>query len=398
MRALHLGPLRAVAAIAAGLGMSVALLVPPSSAAAVQVAPGAAAACSGVQITDATGDGHHANTDITAAWFTSAAGRPQVVLVTKDGAWKPAHDDSLSAGWAVLWSYAGAVHYVRATALQSGALTYDAGTWTVAGGFLSTGPTVGSVSAAGPDGWLMLDLPERAGGVAGSRLAAPFALTYDGAEGAGLHWVDRAPGGTAPDATETGADVIVGPCPGAPAPPGGVAPAEQPISGVLLEAPTLLVGGRPALPITGSVMPARAGVLVTVTKLVRGRATVRTTTTDAAGAFTLRTPITERTQVRAEAAGLASELRTIDVRARVRITVRRTRSGGARITGTVSPRLPGRVLWLREDAVRPSATTRARSGRFAFHLAHPGTGRYQALFLPDHGRAQRGLSNTGVLR
>jgi hypothetical protein len=83
---------------------------------------------------------------------------------------------------------------------------------------------------------------------------------------------------------------------------------------------------------------------------------------------------------------------------KVRINIRRTRTGGAVVTGTTSPKLSGRILWLRTDDVRPSARTTARDGRFTLRLTHPKRGRYQAVFIPSGDRAERSTSNTGVIR
>ena len=51
-------------------------------------------------------------------------------------------------------------------------------------------PRRGEVTT-GPNGTVTIDVP----GVAGTVLARPFVLTYDGIIGADAHWVDRAPGG-----------------------------------------------------------------------------------------------------------------------------------------------------------------------------------------------------------
>jgi hypothetical protein len=68
------------------------------------------------------------------------------------------------------------------------------------------------------------------------------------------------------------------------------------------------------------------------------------------------------------------------------------------VTGTTSPQLKGRVLWLRDHAVRPSARATARNGRFTLRLKHPRRGRYQAVYIPTGNRAERSTSNTGVIR
>jgi hypothetical protein len=86
------------------------------------------------------------------------------------------------------------------------------------------------------------------------------------------------------------------------------------------------------------------------------------------------------------------------VRSKVRIKVARRHDGSALVTGTVDPKLPGRVLWLRSNAVTPSARTVARNGKFRLRLGHPRHGRYQVVFIPSGARAERSTSNTGVTR
>ena len=102
--------------------------------------------------------------------------------------------------------------------------------------------------------------------------------------------------------------------------------------------------------------------------------------------------------VRAVAEGLGSQTLTVQMYSTVRIKVRRLRSGTVVVSGTTSPKLGGRILWLRTDAVRPSARTTARNGRFELRFKHPKRGRYQAVFIPSGDRAERSTSNTGVIR
>ena len=69
------------------------------------------------------------------------------------------------------------------------------------------------------------------------------------------------------------------------------------------------------------------------------------------------------------------------------------------MTGTVNPKLPGRIQWLRSNAVTPSARTTTRSnGTFTLRLKKPKRGRYQVVFIPSNERAERSMSNTGVIR
>jgi hypothetical protein len=342
------------------------------------------APCAGTQIIDPRGDGHHTNTDVTAAWLTESAGRLQAVVAVDNGLWAPAHPDSESAGVALLYEIAGQTRYARVTTFPAALPAYDHGTW--AGGFVSAGATTGAVTS-GAGGTVTLDLPAQP---AGTVLARPFVLTFDGAEGGGPHWVDRAPGGIAPDEPAVGADFVVGSCT---APPTG---GPGPLTAVALSAPARRTGSG-SVTVSGRVTPARAGVAVTVTAAAR-TTTTRTATTGADGSFSLVLRLSETTQVRAVAEGRGSQTLTVALRSRVRIKVRKRRSGTVVVSGTTSPKLTGRILWLRAGAVRPSARATARNGRFTLRLEHPRRGRYQAVFIPTGNRAERSTSNTGVIR
>ena len=81
----------------------------------------APAPCNGiVQISDAKGDGHHANSDVIAGWFSEAGGRLQAVIQTDFGNWSPAHEDSESAGFVMLFAAAGQTRFVRLETPQLG--------------------------------------------------------------------------------------------------------------------------------------------------------------------------------------------------------------------------------------------------------------------------------------
>jgi hypothetical protein len=86
------------------------------------------------------------------------------------------------------------------------------------------------------------------------------------------------------------------------------------------------------------------------------------------------------------------------VKSKVRIKVRRRKSGAVLVKGTVRPRVPGRVLLLRTTSPTPSATKRIRKGRFTFRFKHLRRGSYQAVFIPFKGRAERATSNKGAIR
>ncbi len=232
-------------------------------------------------------------------------------------------------------------------------------------------------------------------------------LTYDGITGADAHWVDRAPGGVTPDGTEFGADYVVGGCspgapnpgiPGTPGTPSDPQPATGPtgLSAISLKAPSKRTGSG-QVQVTGRITPARAGVSVAITAQAK-RSVTRQVTTGADGSFSLRVPVSETTRVRAVAEGLGSQTLTVQLYSKVRIKLRRTASGAVVVTGTTSPKLTGRILWLRTDDVRAGARTTARNGRFTLRLKHPKAGRYQAVYIPSGDRAERSTSNTGVIR
>jgi hypothetical protein len=347
------------------------------------------APCAGTQITDAKGDGHHTNTDVTAAWLTESAGRLQAVVQVDNGLWAPAHDDSATAGAALLYELAGQTRYVRVQMFAGGAApTFDQGTWTRAGGFVTAGATGGELTT-GAGGTVTLDVPAVA---AGTVLARPFVLTYDGEESGQPHWVDRAPGTTTPDDTSPGADFVAGSC--TPAPPTGTPTVTT--TAIDLKAPKRRTGGG-TVKVSGKVTPARAGVTVEVTASAR-RSSTRRVTTGADGSFSLSVPLAETTRLRAVAEGLGSQTLTVQMYSKVRVKLRRLKSGTVVVSGTTSPKLSGRILWLRGNAVRPSARTTARNGRFTLRLKQPKPGRYQAVFIPSGERAERSTSNTGVIR
>jgi hypothetical protein len=392
-----------VVAIALSLG---------SCATALAAAP---APCGGVvQISDDSGDGHHENTDVLSAWFSEQAGRLQAVIKVNVGDWRPMHVDSDAAGWAVLFDVAGQPRFVRVEAPKSGPIRYDYGTWTLAGGFVSAGATNGEVTT-GAGGTATIDVPAETGAVPGALLARPFVLTYEGTASASApHWVDRGPGGVTPSETAFGADYVVGSCPGSATAGAGAGAGENPVDGsaagagagaattsaVVLDAPERRVGtGR--VRASGRVLPARGGVTVLVTaKATRSSKApfVRSVKTLPDGSFAISIPLSESSTVTAVAEGINSQTRTITVRSKVRMTLRRLASGKTFASGWVSPRLPGRVLLLRTNAAVPSATTTVGRGGFRFAARRLIHGRYQAVFIPSGNRAERSTSASGVVR
>ena len=393
---------RAATVAVAPLALSLALCP-----AAQGAAPAPCAA--GVQISDDAGDGHHANTDVASAWFSERAGRLQVVVKAQSGDWVPAHEDSDAAGWAVIFTIAGQQRYVRVEGPRSGPPRYDHGTWTLAGGFAGAGVTSGEI-VSGPGGTVTIDVPEATGALPGALLARPFVLTYDGMSSpADQHWVDRAPGGVGPAETAFGADYVVGAC--LPGGPGGGGPGADPggppadaaaprTTAVVLSVPRRRTGaGR--VRAVGRIVPARGGVTVRVTakpRHSRRAALVRSVKTLSDGSFLASVALSESSSITARADGINAQTRSVTVRSTVRLTLRRLTGGRTSAGGVVSPRLPGRVLLLRANAVVPSATAVARNGRFRFPTKRRSPGRYQAVFIPSGGRAERSTSRTGVVR
>jgi hypothetical protein len=310
------------------------------------------------------------------------------------------HDDADvdGSGFAVVFTLGNQPAYVRAsTPAQNHAadgVTYDYGTYVPPNTFQSAGATTGAVEA-GPNGTVAIDVPAALGATAGTKLGNPFVLTYDGISGGVPDWVDHAPGGNDPADAARGADYTAGSCgvTATPTPGGGTTPAT---TSVQLRAPAK-VTGRKTVTITGKVLPARAGVSVTLTRTAHATAATRTTTA-ADGTYRVRVPIGETTRLRAVADGVGSSELTITARSRVRVKLTRADDGSVTVTGTVDPRLPGKVLWLRTNAVRPSARTTTRNGTFRLRLEQPRHGRYQAVVIPDGDRAERATSNPGVIR
>ncbi|MDX6410414.1 MAG: hypothetical protein QOE13_3485, partial [Gaiellaceae bacterium] len=352
----------------------------------------------------ATGDGHHENTDVLAAWFSEAAGRLQAVTQVSVADWQPMHVNSDAAGWAVLFEAGAQRRFVRVEALKTtGQKVYDHGTWTPDGGFASAGATTGEV-VPGPGGTATIDVPAATGALPGAVLARPFALTYE-RTGSAVHWVDRAPGGVTPGEAAFGADYVVGSCaPGAePPPPGGgtagAGDGAATTTAVVLDAPARRVGaGR--VRASGRVTPPRGGVPVRVTATAARspKAWVRSVTTRPDGTFAVWIPLSESSMVTARAEGINAQTRTITVRSTVRMRLRRLAGGRTVVSGRLRPRLPGRVLLLRVDAAVPSATTMARRGRFRFPARRLARGRYQAVYIPARNRAERSTSASGVIR
>ena len=257
-----------------GASLATRACIAGALAAAAHAAPAAAAPapCGGVaQIADAAGDGHHDNTDVTAAWL-SEAGRPPA-------GGDPATGRGLGAGARRLRRrrLRAALHRRRrrcgtcAPIAPRGPAQFDHGTWSAAGGFASAGPTTGQ-TVAGAGGTVTIDVPARRRRERCSRGCSRSPTTA--ARAPTPHWVDRAPGGAAtPDGTEFGADYVVGcvrrPGTGTPRPAGGAVTT----TAVELDAPRRIVGGGRTRSAGASRPPAPASrVQVTATRPPLGRA------------------------------------------------------------------------------------------------------------------------------
>jgi hypothetical protein len=361
------------------------------SAGAAHAAP---PACSNSpQITDDSGDGHHASSDVVAAWFTEAGGKLQAVIQVRAATFLPEHGDAdvNGSGFALLFSVNGQLDYVRTRAALDGTLTYDYGTYAPGAFFTTLGATTGSVERGPGTGATTIDIPAALGATPGTLLGAPFALTYDGISGGVPAWVDHAPGAEDPGDPARGADYVVGACGSGGGGPGGVAVRTL---AVTISAPSKLTGGGRAI-VSGNVTPARAGVEVSVTRSAHATRATKVRT-EADGSYALLVPVNESTRVQAVAEGIHSGTRTIGVRSRTRLRVRHAHSGAAYLSGTVAPALPGRALLLRPDSPAVLARAAVTRGRFAFHRRLRGA--YQVVYVPSGERAERSSSNTARIR
>jgi hypothetical protein len=348
--------------------------------------------CLGVaQISDALGDGHHVPTDVLSAWFSEDAGPLQAVIKVQGATPQPEHDDAdvNGAGLVMVFAVSGQLKYVRATIpfASDGPPTYDYGTYS-SGTFTSAGSTLGTVFTAASGGSVTIDVPAATGATDGVLLDDPFVVTYDGIVGGVPTWVDHAPGGEQPTDTARGADYVVGSCDDDP----------ETTVAVELNAPAKLKGGNKTATITGKVLPERSGVPVEITRDGKSTA-ISNVVTGAGGTFSVVVPVRETTRVRAEAEGITSQTRTITLQSTVVLTGRRVGKKGARFFGVARPLLPGRLLLLGTNSIAPVARkTSWKGGAFSFNLKRLKPGRYQVVYIPAGGRAERSTSKAVRIR
>jgi hypothetical protein len=378
-----------------GLGLLAILLAllaaPATSSGSATAAP--PAPCLGVaQIDDPTNDGHHSSTDVVSAWFSEDAGLQGVIKV-KAATPAAEHDESESdiavAGFVLLFEVGAETKYVRASIpFGAGAPVYDYGVYTGTGVFASAGATTGTIFTAAAGGSATIDIPAATGAVDETLLDDPFVLTYDGINAGVPAWVDHGPGGTSPTDAARGADYIVGSCGDDP----------DTTVAVQLQAPAKITGGGKQATVSGKVLPERAGVDVAITRTTAVGTKVFHVTSAAAGAFSLKIPVNETSKLSAVAEGISSQTRTITVHSTVKISVKKLKSGARRISGRVSPNLPGQLLLLRTTAFKAAQkTSKIRSGKFTFTLkASAKPGRFLVVYVPKGKRAER--SNSNIVR
>jgi hypothetical protein len=152
--------------------------------------------------------------------------------------------------------------------------------------------------------------------------------------------------------------------------------------------------------VTGSVLPARAGVDLELIVSSAGGSRTLSAESGADGSFAHSMKVSETTTVRARAldSGIESAAFRVLVSSIATLEVRNLADGRAVVSGNTSPGLPGRVLLLRPYEIRPTARTVARNGKFSLRLGRSVRGSFRALYIPFNGRAERALSNRGVIK
>jgi hypothetical protein len=361
-----------------------------------------------VNVVDASGDGHHLETDILSAWLVEpSAGSLAAVLTMRNATWRPEHldEETITSGAAVVFRVNGGPRqYLRVSSDEDGPEIYDHGTWSAVGGFAAAGAATGRVTY-GFGGAVVIDAPVSLRVTPGDRVTEIFGLTYDGVTGGVTHWVDRAPGGTDPVGTAFGADYVVGACAAAGdssgngGGAGGSVTDPAATSAVALD---VVASPRAAGVVTvrGRVVPARAGVSVTVERRVAGAARSGVVRTASDGTYVATLPLRERTSIRASVGDVRSQSVEVAVRSRVSLAGWRNRSGAMGLTATVYPGLRGRILVLRPEDVRPVRVIPVVDGRAVYRLALPRglRGSFDAVYEPAAGRALSSSSQTVRVR
>ena len=157
-------------------------------------------------------------------------------------------------------------------------------------------------SETGANGTVTIDVPGRSR-PARALIGAPFVITWDGINGSDATWVDHAPGGALPTDSAAAPTTSSAPATPAPPPPGTRGHRRPPSS----SARPRHVTGRKTVTVTGKVLPARAGVPVTLTRTANKKTADDAASTSAAdGTFTRASSIGETSDLRAVAESIGS--------------------------------------------------------------------------------------------
>jgi hypothetical protein len=377
--------------LAVALAASLAALALAGTATAAPPQP----CVDGLRITDAAQDGHHAGTDILSAWLAEEGGQLKAVIRVRADQPRAEHDDEeiSEAGFVFVFTTGGTTWYVRAVNPYNddSTFTYDYGTYTpiVPGSFVPGGPTSGQLNpniAGG--GSVTIDIPiEEIEIEPGALLTSTFVLTYDGISGGNHHWVDHAPGHISPTDAARGPTYVFGKC-----------------VGVELKTPGKRIGPGKVV-VSGRVVGATEAVEVTISRWTRGAPVEVTVWTDDEGTFSRPFTVKETTSFRAEAElpaieePLVSQQRTVVMRSTAKITsAKRKANGVVVVKGVTAPKLPGRLLLLNTNAVKPAAKKATfKGGKFAFKKKLK-PGRYLVVYVPRNDRAERSASKAVRVR
>ena len=169
------------------------------------------------------------------------------------------------------------------------------------------------------------------------------------------------------------------------------------MTSVQLRARSKLVGGG-SVPVSGSVAPARGGVPVELSAKTRS-SVVKRLTTKADGTFATSIPVKETTRAPCRRRGHrltdTQGRRVVEGPDQGQASAARSR---AHPGDGASEAARDECCLLRTTSAVPAARTVARKGRFSFRFKNLRRGRYQAVFIPSKGRAERATSNKGVIR
>lgn len=283
--------------------------------------------CDGVfQVTDAKGDWHHDNTDVLGAFFRYANGAVTANVVVVDQHERVEHEGNVAVFWRMAWNGSDGVRrWVGATGSRYEHGTVDGTAYKVAGETQGT-------RFAGSNGIVQIVIP---GAGPGATLYQPVVLTGETKLDGSPDYGDRAPGGTSPSETATGADYVVSEC-GAPAesPPGPGGSTSAGVTGVVLDESSLRLRYLKVATISGRLSPGNAGVRVELTDAT-GKV-LGTAATAEGGRFSLRLRVRERMELKVRAAGVSSATLPLEVDPLIRLRKRRVGSG-LKVSGWIRP-------------------------------------------------------------